>query len=334
MKKRISILLLIVLLTAALSVPACAETGIGVEPGQTMPDFTVSLTDGTTATLSEVLKEKDLVVLNIFASWCPPCEREFPEMEEVYRAKRDRMEILSLSGDPADTMEIISAYKDSHGLSFPMGLAGDALSFLTVSAYPTTILIDRSGTVGLIKIGAFADREEFESKTAYFLSADYDGEPLQTEEAKDYSLYIYAWSLVSGLLLLIGRWGIFRKAGKKGWHSLVPILNTYEEYATVWNGRFGVLAALCGPAGLICTIAGLPGFLSYALRALRFLISIPESLKLAKAFGKGKGFGVLLALPVFRNIGRLILGVGKARYQAPGCAAPETEEDLPLREDP
>ena len=62
MKKLISILLLVVLLTTALSSTAHAatDTSIGVEPGQTMPDFTVSLTDGTTATLSELLKEKDL----------------------------------------------------------------------------------------------------------------------------------------------------------------------------------------------------------------------------------------------------------------------------------
>ena len=109
MKKLISILLA-VLLIAAMSGTAFAETGIGVEPGQAMPDFTVSLTDGTTATLSELLKDKDLVVLNIFASWCGPCEREFPEMETVYQANSDRMVILSVSGDPGDTLEMISDY--------------------------------------------------------------------------------------------------------------------------------------------------------------------------------------------------------------------------------
>ena len=136
MKKLISILLA-VLLIAVLGVTAYADAGVGVEPGGAMPDFTVSLTDGSTATLSELLKEKDLVVLNIFASWCGPCEREFPDMETVYQANSDRMVILSVSGDPNDTMEVISAYKDSHALSFPMGLAGDALDFITVPGFPT-----------------------------------------------------------------------------------------------------------------------------------------------------------------------------------------------------
>ena len=73
MKKLISVLLAVLLLAALCGI-ASADTGIGVEPGQQMPDFTVSLTDGSTATLSELLKEKDLVVLNIFASFCKPCE--------------------------------------------------------------------------------------------------------------------------------------------------------------------------------------------------------------------------------------------------------------------
>ena len=73
MKKLVSILLA-VLLIAVLGATAYADAGVGVEPGEAMPDFTVSLTDGSTATLSELLKEKDLVVLNIFASWCGPCE--------------------------------------------------------------------------------------------------------------------------------------------------------------------------------------------------------------------------------------------------------------------
>ena len=40
-----------------MSITACADTGVGIEPGQTMPDFTASLTDGTTVTLSELLAE-------------------------------------------------------------------------------------------------------------------------------------------------------------------------------------------------------------------------------------------------------------------------------------
>ena len=83
------------------------------------------------------------------------------------------MVILSVSGDPADTMEMIADYKASHGLSFPMGLAGDALGFLKVSAFPTTVFIAKDGKVGFIKVGAFTSGKDFEDKVGTFLSDPY-----------------------------------------------------------------------------------------------------------------------------------------------------------------
>ena len=205
MKRVFTILILTVILIAVPGSFAYADTGIGVEPGEVMPDFTVSLTDGTKATLSELTAEKDLVVLNIFATWCGPCEREFPDMEKTYQANRDRMEIVSVSGDPSDTMEMIADYKASHGLSFPMGQAGDALGFLRISGYPTSILIDRSGKVGMVKVGAFIGQGEFEEKVAHFLSAEYDGKPLAAEKAFSLSLYLYGWFVLGAVLLAMRR---------------------------------------------------------------------------------------------------------------------------------
>ena len=298
------------------------DTGIGLELGQAMPDFTVSLTDGTSANLSETLKEKDLVVLNVFASWCGPCEREFPGMESVYQVNKDRVEIISVSGDPSDTMEVISEYKSGHGLSFPMGLAGDGLSFMKFPGFPTTVFIDRDGKVGFVKIGAFASEKDFEEKISYFLSPDYDGKPLALERASSPLPYLLGWMLIGSVLTLIGRWGIFRKAGKKGWHSLIPFLNVFQEYSVCWKGWIGLLAEVCSKGAFAFSMAGLP-VVYYVLLGAGFLIGIPEGLKLAKAFGKGKVFGVLLALPVFKDICRFILGVSKAEYQSP---EPEVSE--------
>ncbi len=313
MKKLICILLA-VLLFAALGATAYAESGIGVEPGQTMPDFTVSLTDGTTATLSTLLKEKDLVVLNIFASWCGPCEREFPEMEAVYQTHSDTMVIVSVSGDPNDTMEIISAYKDSHKLSFPMGLASEDMYSLASNGFPTTVFIDRSGNVGFIKIGAFASKEEFESKVNTFLDPNYDGKPLASEKAVNLLPYLLIFLVVSNLLLLIGRWCLLHKAGRPGWHALIPFLNSYKEYSICWNGWFGILAELCTVCAYFFNASGPAAIPHFALLAAGVLIGIPESLKLAKAFGQGKLVAVLMMIPGLREITRFVLGVSKAKY--------------------
>ena len=313
--KKLICMVMAVLLLASLSAAAFADSGIGVEPGQHMADFTVSLTDGSTATLSELLKEKDLVVLNIFASWCGPCENEFPEMEKVYQANKDRMEIVAVSGYEDDTMEIISDYKASHNLSFPMGLAGDDLSYLNVPGYPTTFFIDKSGNVGFIKVGSFPSAEEFEGKVKIFLAADYDGKPLKTEKAVNILPYILLFFALGGLLLVIGRWCLLKKAGRPGWHSLIPILSSYQEYDICWNGWFGVAADLCLLVALFTNNLGLSPIIHYVLMAASVILGIPQSFKLAKAFGQGKLVGVLLMLPGLKEITRFVLGVSKAKYQ-------------------
>ena len=316
MKKLICILLIVLMMTA-LGCTAFAETGgIGVEAGQTMPDFTVSLTDGTSATLSELLKEKDLVVLNVFATWCKPCESEFPDMERVYQANSDRMVILSVSGDPDDTMEMIADYKDSHSLTFPMGMAGDALDFLNVTGFPTTVFITREGKVGFVKVGAFIIEGDFEGKVNTFLSADYNGATLPSEIATSLFPQFMALLLGGTLLLVIGRWRLFRKAGKPGWHSLIPVLNIYQEFELGWKGWFGILTLVCqyGSAAvfLLSSHANWTVICSALIVVAGFVLRLLESLKLAKAFGKGTGVGILLTL--FQTLGRFGLGLSRAEY--------------------
>ena len=70
-------------------------------------------------------------------------------------------------------------------------------------------------------------------------------------------------------------------------------------------------------AGFINNLAGLPAVIYYILLGVSFLFSILEGFKLAGVFGKGKVFGLLLALPVVKDICRFILGVSGAGYQGP-----------------
>ena len=317
MKKLICVLLTVLMLTALGCTAFADSANLGVEPGEVMPDFTVFLTDGSTATLSELLKENDLVVLNLFASWCGPCENEFPEMEKVYEANRDRMVILSVSFDPDDTMEMISDYKSDHGLTFPMGLAGDALSFIRLSSYPTTIFIDREGKVAFIKVGAFVQEGSFDEKVSTLLSANFDGTPLPSEIARSHTPLLLGAAGVLWLLLIIGRWCLFRKAGKPGWHSIIPFLSNYQEYALGWKGWLGILAVFCqfgaGAIRLFGPQANWVVLCSGALFIAYLVLRLVESAKLSKAYGKGTGIGILLFL--FLSVGRFILGVSKARYR-------------------
>ena len=237
-------------------------------------------------------------------------------MEKVYQEHSDRMVILSVSGDPDDTMEMIADYKESHGLTFPMGQAGEIMDFANVTGYPTTYFITGDGMVGFVKVGAFVTEGDFEGKVNTFLSSEFNGTPLPSEIARSYFPQLLLSILGTGLLLIIGRWCLFRKAGKPGWHSLVPVLSSYQEFALGWKGWLGILALLCqfGSASLafLTSHANWMILCSGLLTVAYVVLRLVESVKLAKAFGKGTGLGILLA--IFMTLGRFGLGVSKAKY--------------------
>ena len=127
--------------------------------GQEAPDFALPLTDGSEAKLSELLKDNEVVVLNIFASWCGPCREEFPEMEKTYQKYKDKMEIIAVTGDPDDTMDVMAKYKEEHGLSFPVGMKNESIESLQIGGFPTTYIIDRNGKIVFSQASAFRNTD-------------------------------------------------------------------------------------------------------------------------------------------------------------------------------
>ena len=143
--------------------------------GSPFPDFTAVSTQGETFTLSDALKSHDAVLINIWATWCPPCEAEFPYLTEAYRAYGDQVAFIALSCESRDTQEAIESYRVSHGIPFPMGRdEGQHLaSFLNVTGIPTTVIVDRFGNAVFRHTGAFAGAGEISRVIETFLSDSY-----------------------------------------------------------------------------------------------------------------------------------------------------------------
>ena len=146
--------------------------------GQEAPDFALPLTDGSEAKLSELLKDNEVVVLNIFASWCGPCKEEFPDMEKTYRKYSDKMEIVAVTGDPDDTMDDMAKYKEEHGLSFPVGVKNESIDSLKVGGFPTTYIIDRNGRIVYSQSSAFQHAGDFEKIVTALMGDDYEGKQI------------------------------------------------------------------------------------------------------------------------------------------------------------
>ncbi len=102
-------------------------------------------------------------------------------------------------------------------------------------------------------------------------------------------------SIIVWLLLVIAMWKIFTKAGEAGWKAIIPVYNAY----------------------VLCKIVDGKGikFLLFFIPIVNVIYDIILSIRMAKAFGKGTGFGLgLFFLP---NIFTLILGFGSATYVGP-----------------
>lgn len=122
------------------------------EPEQNLqkaPDFTVIDADGNSVKLSDM--EGKPVVLNFWASWCPPCKSEMPEFDKVYQELGDAVQFMmvDLTDGQRETAEIGAAYVEEQGFTFPVYFdTGQEASYTYgIRSIPTTLFIDVDGYV-------------------------------------------------------------------------------------------------------------------------------------------------------------------------------------------
>ena len=135
------------------------------------------------------------------------------------------------------------------------------------------------------------------------------------------SVFGVAWYI----LQVIAYWKIFTKAGKPGWHSIIPFLNNWDEVDLSWNRTMAWVITGLSIVGCVLgviisnqqaqgvQISGTLNTLSIIVALVAIVLSIISEYKLARAFGKGVGFfiGLIFLNPIFM----LILGFGNAQYQ-------------------
>ena len=174
MKRIKSLLALVLALVMMGSCIAFAEEATGYTLGGPIDDFTVTTWDGQTVTLSQVLAEKEMVLINIWATWCGPCRNEFPFMEEAYKQYSDKVEVIALSCEPTDTDDVLAEFVQSMGMTFKV--AQDTVGMadkLYVSAIPTTIVVDRFGNICFWEEGSLPDVGSFTRLFDAFVGEDY-----------------------------------------------------------------------------------------------------------------------------------------------------------------
>ena len=121
---------------------------------------------------------------------------------------------------------------------------------------------------------------------------------------------------VWAVLLVVAKWLLFRKAGRPGWLSIIPVVNIFTEFSICWTGWKCFLQIVLFGVGIYCGSVGQedPIMLGIAAVAILWAVIIHwrESMKLAASFGKGFLYGLFLVF--FSQIGRVVLGLGSAEY--------------------
>lgn len=122
----------------------------GIQTGELAPDFTLKTLDGEEVSLSDYRGKK--VFLNFWASWCPPCRAEMPEMQEFHEKYGDEVEIIAVNATGTERSEaVMREYIEENGYTFTVLLDQD----LTVNAsyqalsLPTTYFINSQGIIQL-----------------------------------------------------------------------------------------------------------------------------------------------------------------------------------------
>ena len=117
--------------------------------GAEAPDFELTALDGKTVKLSDYRGKK--VILNFWATWCPPCKAEMPHMQNFYEENKDKgVEILAVNLTNMDKgVDEVQKFVKEYGLTFTIPLDEEGVAGTTYQAFtiPTSYILDENGVI-------------------------------------------------------------------------------------------------------------------------------------------------------------------------------------------
>lgn len=147
------------------------EVNAGQVDAGMAPDFTITSFEGETITLSELRGQ--VVIVNFWASWCPPCRDEAPYLEATWRKYKDQG-VVFIGVDYVDTESKALAYIDEFDITYFNGpdLGTRISADYNMQGVPETYYISKSGEISGIKIGPLV-QPELDEKIDELLAEQY-----------------------------------------------------------------------------------------------------------------------------------------------------------------
>ncbi len=122
--------------------------------GFSAPDFRLTGLDSQEIGLND-LKGRP-IILNFWASWCPPCKAEMPAFQKASKEYSDtELQVIAINATNQDSLSDVKQFVEQHGITFPIPLdqTGSVSSDYLVHSLPTTYFIDQNGIITEVIIG-------------------------------------------------------------------------------------------------------------------------------------------------------------------------------------
>jgi peroxiredoxin len=132
--------------------PRAIVPRVGWQIGEQAPDFSLADLQGNPVRLSRLRGR--VVVLNFWATWCPPCRNELPDLQSFYADYRSRG-VIVLGINQREAIDLVRNFRDNQKLTFPVLLDLDSQvgNRYHVDTLPRTVFLDRSGVIRSILYG-------------------------------------------------------------------------------------------------------------------------------------------------------------------------------------
>lgn len=133
-------------------------TPVGITPGDQAPDFELEMLNGETAKLSDFKGKR--ILLNLWASWCPPCREEMPDIQDLHTTyKDDNFMVIGVNLTTSEkSIQNVKDFVEDYELTFPIFMdvnneVGEAYQAISI---PTSVFIDSEGIVQKRVIGSMS----------------------------------------------------------------------------------------------------------------------------------------------------------------------------------
>lgn len=165
--------LFVILIALAVTLSVVVAFAATSNPAPT--DLLITTSEGSVLSLSDLLEQRELVILNIFQPGQATSSLELPWFDDLYEGLDDRVAIVAVSPSSTD-LESLASYRSSLGLSFPVGTAAELSAYLNakgvqITTYPATLIFNREGTVVYTQTGYFKLPSQLRSVVDYLLTS-------------------------------------------------------------------------------------------------------------------------------------------------------------------